>query len=234
MSDRRFIPAAGKRWLTPLFDPALRLTMRERRWRPRLVEEAVATGPATILDVGCGTGTLTVQLARRAPDARVIGLDGDPEILERARAKSQWANVGLELLEAMADEIPLDDASVECCVTTLVLHHLAPDAKARALAEMRRVLTPGGRLLIADYGRPQDPLMRFGFGSVQLLDGFASTRPHVAGELPSLIGHAGFTVQTLGRLRTLTGTLELLAATPNHAVRRGALRADERADVSLC
>jgi ubiquinone/menaquinone biosynthesis C-methylase UbiE len=89
MSEDRYVPAAGGRLLTPFFDPVMRVTTREWRWRGEVVDLALAPSPATLLDVGCGTGTLALQLARRAPDARVIGLDGDPEILTRAAAKAQ-------------------------------------------------------------------------------------------------------------------------------------------------
>jgi ubiquinone/menaquinone biosynthesis C-methylase UbiE len=212
MAEQRYIPAAGWRVLTPLFDPVMAVTTRERQWRGRVVDEVLTTNPATILDIGCGTGTLAVQLASRAPHARVIGLDADPHILRRAAVKARAADVDIELLRGMADEIGLDDASVDCAVSTLVFHHLAPDTKARALAEIKRVLSPGGRLVIADYGRPLDPLMRAAFLSVQLLDGFQTTRQHAAGQLPDLIAHAGFAVSTIDRLRTMTGTLELLAA----------------------
>jgi ubiquinone/menaquinone biosynthesis C-methylase UbiE len=201
--------------LTPLFDPVMAVTSRERHWRGKVVDEALATTPATILDVGCGTGTLAVQIAQRAPDARVIGLDGDPDILKRAAAKAHTAGVKVELVNGLADSIPLDGASVECAVSTLVFHHLAPDTKARALAEIGRVLRPGGRLVIADYGDPHDPLMRAAFLYVQLLDGFQNTRQHATGQLPDLIVEAGFSVRAIDRLRTISGTLELLAATPN-------------------
>jgi ubiquinone/menaquinone biosynthesis C-methylase UbiE len=215
MADQRYIPAAGWRLLTPLFDPVMAVTTRERHWRTKVVDAALAPGPATILDIGCGTGTLAVQLARRAPHSRVIGLDGDPDILTRAAAKAQAAGVNVELLCGMADAIALDDASVDCAVSTLVFHHLAPDTKGRALAEIRRVLRPGGRLVIADYGGPHDPVMRVAFLYVQLLDGFHSTRQHAAGQLPDLIAEAGFSITMLGRLRTISGTIELLAATPS-------------------
>jgi SAM-dependent methyltransferase len=101
-----------------------------------------------------------------------------------------------------------------------VFHHLAPDTKARALAEVRRVLRPGGRLVIADYGGPRDPLMRAAFLCVQFLDGFQGTRQHAAGKLPELIAQAGFDVHTIDRLRTLSGALELLAATPTMPPRK--------------
>jgi len=223
MGEGRYIPAAGWRLLTPLFDPVMAVTTRERRWRSEVVDEVLETSPATILDVGCGTGTLLVQLARRAPKVRVIGLDGDPDILERAAAKAHAAAADVELVNGLADSIPLEGASVDCAVSTLVFHHLAPETKRRALEEIRRVLRPGGRLVIADYGGPHDPLMRAAFLYVQLLDGFQSTRQHAAGELPDLISDAGFTVETIDRLRTLSGTLELLTATPNAPRRKLAM-----------
>ncbi len=213
MAKERYVPAAGRRFLAPLFDPVMAVTTRAQRWRGRLVAETLATNPTTILDVGCGTGTLAVLLARRVPRARVIGLDGDPDILQRAAAKAEAAEVEVELLEATADAIPLADAAVDCVVSSLVFHHLAPETKAHTLAEIRRVLRPSGRLIIADYGRPQDPLTRIAFLYVQLLDGFANTRQHAAGELPCLIANAGFNVKTINRLRTASGTLDLLAAT---------------------
>lgn len=94
---------------------------------------------------------------------------------------------------------------------------LSLDAKRRALTEARRVLRPAGRLLIADWGRAHDPVMRIAFTAVQLLDGFQTTRPHASGELPGLIEAAGFAVRPLDRVRTMWGTLDLLAATPTQA-----------------
>lgn len=218
MPAERYVPAAGRSWLTPLFDPVMALTTREQRWRGRVAAESLANRPTTILDVGCGTGTLAVLLAQRANRARVIGLDGDPDILLRAAAKVHEAGANVEMLSGMADAIPLEDATVDCAISTLVFHHLAPDTKVRALAEIRRVLRPSGRLIIVDYGRPRDPLQRMAFLYVQLLDGFENTRQHPAGGLPLLIANAGFNVRVIDRLRTISGTIELLAASPNSAV----------------
>jgi ubiquinone/menaquinone biosynthesis C-methylase UbiE len=213
VSDR-YVPAAGHRLFTPIYDAVNSATMRQGRWRPLLVERAISSDPRPrILDLGCGTGAMALAIARHSPTAALMGVDGDPDVLERARAKAVAAGVELELHEALADCLPLSDASVDCVVSTLLFHHLAPPVKRGALSEARRVLVPGGRLLICDVGRAQDPLMRAAFFGVQLLDGFPNTREHVRGELPKIVSRAGFSaVRVFGRCRTGGGTLELIEA----------------------
>jgi ubiquinone/menaquinone biosynthesis C-methylase UbiE len=213
VSDR-YVPAAGRAIFTPLYDAVNAVTMRQGRWRPRLVERALTGAvPTRILDLGCGTGAMTLALARACPNATVIGVDGDPEVLARAQAKAHSEGIELELHEALADRLPLPDGDVQCVLSTLMFHHLAPAVKHDALTEVRRVLEPGGRLLICDVGRAGDPLMRGVFFAVQLLDGFANTRAHARGELPEIVSHAGFShVTVFARYRTGGGMLELIEA----------------------
>lgn len=210
----RYVPAAGRHRLTGLYDPVVAVVMRERRFRDRLVDEVLFTRPRTILDIGCGTGTLAIMLARRAPGIEVTGLDGDPEILQRAARKALRSGAAVRWLMGMARAIPLADDSVECVVSSLVFHHLQPEAKVAALREIARVLRPDGRLMIADWGRPQDFVMRVAFLALQLLDGFSTTRQHAAGEFPRLVADAGFDVAVTGQMRTILGTLEFLTARP--------------------
>jgi ubiquinone/menaquinone biosynthesis C-methylase UbiE len=208
VTDARFVPAAGRRGLTALYDPAMALTMREGAWRPLLVEATVSGLPrrGTIVDVGAGTGRLALRLMQARPDADVTAIDGDPDVLRRAAVKGVRGRLGL------ADDLPLDDRSADRVVMSLLLHHLDRAAKLDALREARRVLAPGGRLHVADWGRP-DPFTRAGFLGLQLLDGFPGTRDHAAGRLPGLIGEAGFdAVTTTDRFRTFWGRLELLSA----------------------
>lgn len=209
-----YVTAAGRFGFTGLYDASIALTMREVRWRPVLRDRVLATVPAggRVLDVGAGTGTLAIALGSARPDVEVIGIDGDPEILALARAKPGAGAVRFE--QGLAGQLELPDASVDAAVMTLVLHHLAPDAKRRALADLARVLRPGGQLHVADWGRPATPLLRAAFFALQLIDGFEGTRDHAAGRLPVLVREVGFQkVHRYGRLRTVWGTLELLAAT---------------------
>ena len=92
MADR-YIPALGHAWLTGLYDPVLRITMREATFKSRLVAQADLRPGHRVLDIGCGTATLTIEIKRSQPAAEVVGLDGDPEVLRRAAAYLGQANL---------------------------------------------------------------------------------------------------------------------------------------------
>jgi ubiquinone/menaquinone biosynthesis C-methylase UbiE len=210
---KRFVPAAGRRGLTRFYDATIALTMRERLFRGRLAEQVLAglTDSGRIVDVGAGTGTLAIALSAAAPGATMVGVDPDPEV--QAIAKGKEGAGAVEWLSGFGDRLPLEDGSCERVVMSLLLHHLDAAAKRAALAEARRVLRPGGRIHIADWGKAQDPLMRSTFFVLQLIDGFDGTRDHVAGRLPGFVEEAGFgAVRRNDRLRTGWGTLELLSA----------------------
>lgn len=206
-----YVPAAGRESLTRFYDLGIRLTMREGRWRSWLASAAVEGNPGVILDIGCGTGTLTIAMAART-SAAVIGLDGDPAILDLARRKQGSDRV--EWREGLADNLPFDDDSVDCVVTTLVMHHVPRHTKLAALAEIKRVLRPGGTLLLGDWGKSHGPGMRAAFFALQCLDGFTNTADNVAGLVPDYVADAGFTgVDRIKRLRTVAGSFEILRAT---------------------
>jgi ubiquinone/menaquinone biosynthesis C-methylase UbiE len=209
-----FIPALRFSALTRFYDPVVRLTTRERRVKQALVEAAAIPEGATILDLGCGTGTLTVWLKQQHPNTRVIGLDADPVILAIARGKAEQASVDVEFIEANAIDIPLPENSAQRVVSSLFFHHLLLDQKAEVLSEIFRVLAPDGELHISDWGEPSNPLMRAAFFFVQILDGFATTRDSVEGRLPGLVEAAGAQhVRNYDHFDTVLGTLRLLQAT---------------------
>jgi len=214
MAGRRqpFVPALRFDALTRLYDPVVAITSREKGFKRRLLEHARIKDGESVLDLACGTGTLAIEVKKDAPKAKVSAIDGDRSILTRARAKAKEAGVKIEFQRGLSNELPYEARSFDVVVSTLFFHHLTDEAKADSAEEIRRVLRLGGRVLIADWGRPQDPVMRAMFLNVQVLDGFRNTSSSVAGKLPEFLREAGLKrVSVLDRMRTPLGTIEIVS-----------------------
>ena len=136
-----------------------------------------------VADLGCGPGELLDALSAKAQ--RLIGVDASPAMLEIARKKPRLAGASLRVGEL--EHLPLADGEARAAVMSLTLHHLS-DPRA-ALAEAGRVVAPGGVLVVADYLKHENELMRERFGDRWL--GFSSQ------EVSSWLDRAGFTVERI-------------------------------------
>jgi ubiquinone/menaquinone biosynthesis C-methylase UbiE len=131
----------------------LLLLGRERAFRERLVDLARVGPGDVVLDVGCGTGTLAIAAKRRVgPSGSVHGIDASPEMIARATAKAARAGVDVTFRTGVVEALPYADASVDVVLSTLMLHHLPRKARQACAREIRRVLRPGGRVLVVDFG----------------------------------------------------------------------------------
>ena len=208
-----YVPALGYDWLTAIYDPVVQLATRDTLVKRRLIEQANLDHGMKVLDLASGTGTLSVMIKQSMSSVDVTGVDGDPKIIKIAQTKAKAANVRVDFDQALATELPYPDDSFHRVVSTLFFHHLNRSAKAEALSEVFRVLMPGGRLIVADWGKPTGLLMRLLFYPIRWLDGFETTQDNVEGRLPAMIGEAGFdNVQTLRSINTVFGTLALYCA----------------------
>jgi ubiquinone/menaquinone biosynthesis C-methylase UbiE len=208
-SHSHFIPAAGHDRLLPLYDP-LNWLLRTDRHRAWLVDTAAIHAGERVLDLGCGTGALSLALKARHPEAAVHALDPDPKALARARAKATDAGLSVAFEQGFADALPYPDASFDHVVSSLVLHHLEPAQKDAAFREVARVLAPGGALHVLDFGPPSGALSR---ALTHLLHRGESVGDQLAGRLPERMGRAGLVgVAELGRRTTPLGSLSLYAA----------------------
>ncbi len=158
---------------------------RERAFRERELDLARLTAGESVLDVGCGTGTLAIAAARRVGETgAVVGVDPSPELLARARRKARRARVDAGFETAHGEELPFADASFDLVLSSLVFHHLSHDVLRSSAQEIRRVLRPGGRLLAVDIGGQQEDGKRTmhapqgGRGTFDL-DNVAEGLPHV-------------------------------------------------------
>lgn len=123
---------------------------REPAIRRRTVELAGIREGEDVLDVGCGTGTLTIAAKRRAGSGAVRGIDASPEMIHVARDKAARQHVDVEFQVALIEALPFPDASFDVILSSLMLHHLPDDLKRKGFLEIRRVLRPDGRLLAVD------------------------------------------------------------------------------------
>jgi ubiquinone/menaquinone biosynthesis C-methylase UbiE len=111
---------------------------------------------AAVLDVGCGTGTLAMEVARRWSAGRVAGIDPSTEQIARARKKAARRNVPIEFQVGVIEQLPFPEATFDVVFSTLMMHHLPAPLKRQGLSEIARVLKPGGRLVIADFTHKQE------------------------------------------------------------------------------
>ena len=149
-----FIPGLSDPRLTRFYDPVMKWVFWEEFLRRPLVDVVQAAPGHTIIDVGCGTGTLTIALAQVAPKATVIGLDIDDAMLVQAHTKVAKAGRGPTLVQGSAGALPWATGSIDTVVASMMVHHLPTAQKEALFAEARRVLSPDGSFFLLDFNAP--------------------------------------------------------------------------------
>lgn len=155
---RRYsMPSAG------IYDWVTGLLFRGRYTEIAREIAAAAPASATVLDVGCGPAEILVRLARLSPTLRLTGVDIDAPMIDRARRKAARAGVSPTFVVADAASLPFEDGSFDLVVSSFAIHHW-PDPHA-GLAEIMRVVKPGGRAIIWDIASPMAMVEAHGAGS---------------------------------------------------------------------
>jgi ubiquinone/menaquinone biosynthesis C-methylase UbiE len=126
-----------------------------RRLRALTIDLALLKPGENILDVGCGTGGVTIPAKQCVGAAgRVAGIDPAPEMIAVAQHKAQRKGLEIVFRIGVIEALPYPDASFDVVTSSLMMHHLPAHVQVKGLAEIYRVLKPGGRLLIADLLGP--------------------------------------------------------------------------------
>jgi ubiquinone/menaquinone biosynthesis C-methylase UbiE len=179
----------GSRAYDLFFGRLIRTTDAELLWHA-----GVAPGDH-LLDVGTGPGYLALAASRLVgPDGVAVGIDASPEMIDRARTLAARKDSQASYLVATAESLPFADGSFDVVVSRLVLHHLPVGVRDLALAEMMRVLKPGGRLVIVDLASPAAK------SAHHLVAAFMGNRPSGRATLGAEVSQAGFTQLASGRL----------------------------------
>lgn len=211
VKNEKYIPALSYDLLTPLYDPVVRLTTREGEVKKALIEQSKIETARRVLDLACGTGTLTVLIKNAAPQAEVVGIDADQKILEIAEAKAKKAGVDVRFQKELSFDLPYPNESFDRVFSSLFFHHLTRENKLETFGEVRRVLKSGGEFHIADWGLPANFAMRFASYFIQLLDGFETTGDNFNGLLPEQLKDAGFeAIEETNYFNSAFGTIRLL------------------------
>ena len=169
-----------------------------RRLHRRVIERAAIARGDRVLDVGCGPGRLTLDAARAAgPTGETVGLDASREMIALATHKGVAAGSPASFRVAAIEAIPAADDHFDVVLASLMLHHLPDALLRRALAEVRRVLRPGGRVIVLELkGMPGH-----GLGHLLCVLGLRRGSEH-AEHLRARLREAGFeavTVEPAGR-----------------------------------
>ena len=216
-AQSNYIPALKYNWLTQFYDGLINTFLREKTFKSKLIESFKSRNPKHILDIGCGTATLSLMMENSFPEACVTGLDGDDQILAIAKEKAGRAQSKIRFIQAMSYNVPVSANLFDVVTSSLMLHHLNALDKEKTLEEVYRVLQPNGTIAIADWGKPSNFLMRFVFYIVQFLDGFETTTDNVKGKIPEYLINAGFNeVKEIGKIDTILGTVSIYQGKKPH------------------
>lgn len=209
-SSRTYLPAAGRDWLLPFYDPVVRLLGGDAA-RKALLDQAALRPNQRVLEVGCGTGTLVIQIKHLHPRIEVTGLDPDPKALARARRKAARANVAIQFDIGVAGELTYPAASFDRVFSSFMFHHLPADEKVKMLSEARRVLKGDGELDMLDFEGPEDKSHSF---LAHLLHSNQRLKDNSESALVSLMRRCGFAdARKVGRRAMLFGGAAYYRAT---------------------
>lgn len=206
--ETKFIPALGFPFLTPIYDKIVGLFLPEKKLRTKLNLLLDLKPTQTVLDFGAGTGSQSIALKTLFPEVNIIALDIDPVIKEIAIRKFAKSSLKIQFDLYDGETFQYQNNYFDNVMSFLVFHHLNKKQKQIALKEIYRVLKPNGKLVIADFGKPANSLMRLCFFIEQFIDGFESTGDSAKGKIVEYMEQCCFIdVKTHSYINTVGGTI---------------------------
>ena len=206
-TNEEYIPALSYRFLTPFYDFIQKFIVRDVRYKSMLIDQAGLQPGHSVLDLGCGTGTLAIMVKQAQPSAEVTGLDADPDMLKVARYKSGERKAHVKFDVGFTNKLPYLDASIDRILSSIMIHHLKTPDKESTAREVFRVLKPGGQLHIIDFGKPYT---WYGQMLGPFLHKFEEANDNIDGKLPEIFGAPGLKTEITGHFWTFFGDLDFM------------------------
>ena len=198
----------GPSWMTGAYDPLIARWPAGQRMRAAVIGALDPAPGKRLLELGCGSGRLAIEIKRRCPDAAITGVDGNQDILAIARDRATKAGAQIDFRLGDITSCPLS-GPYDCAYSTLVLHHLTLDAKQQVFRRVRELLVDGGIFVIADFsshhGSGQAILSRVS----TLVDSIGSKQPHRDGRFENAVRDAFPDVRSLASIPSMFGTIEV-------------------------
>jgi ubiquinone/menaquinone biosynthesis C-methylase UbiE len=178
-----------------------------------LISQVDLNNHQKILDLACGTGTLSIGIKKRIPGAEIFAIDADEKILKMARKKAEKFDAKINFNRGFSDQLPYPDESFDLVFSTLSFHHLMLEGKIKTIKEILRVLKNDGKFHIADYGFPLGRSQKVFSNFIRIIDGKETTADNLNGRLGFLMEENGFAkVERTGHFNTILGTIRLFRA----------------------
>lgn len=181
---KKGIPIKAGALLYDLYTPT-----EKSRYRKKIISYADLKSGERVLEVGCGTGTLSLLAKRRVDDGEVIGLDLSPKMVKQAEKKSEKYKLDIKFIEGSIDHLPFPENYFDVVLSSWMFHHLPIKIKREGLKEIHRVLKNGGRFLFFDFSKPKNVL---GYMIAPLFIWTDFLRVHIFGDITSYFKESGF------------------------------------------
>ncbi|MBU0560970.1 MAG: class I SAM-dependent methyltransferase [Bacteroidetes bacterium] len=202
--------------LTKIYDWLIKVWLREKQFKEVAIETMKLSKNDTVLDLACGTATLLIMIKQKFPDVQVYGIDGDENILKIAEQKTKQLDVDVKLEKGLSYALPYPNGMFDKIITSLFFHHLTDRQKLDTILEIKRVLKSDGILVVADWGKPKNTLMKLGSLIVQAFDGFEVTSTNMNGKLTKFFTDNGFAnMFTIKCFNTILGTIYIYKFSKN-------------------
>jgi ubiquinone/menaquinone biosynthesis C-methylase UbiE len=198
----------GPAWMTAAYDPLTARWPAGNKMRSTVIDALDPAPGQRLLELGCGSGRLAIEIKRRCPDVSITAVDGNRDIFAIAQDRAKKA--GVEINFALGDftTCPLE-GKYDLVYSTLVLHHLTLEAKQQVFARIRDLFAEGGSFVIADFSRHSGSGQAIMSRVSTLVDTLSAKGPHFDGRFEAAL-HEGFVdVRSLGQIPSVFGTIEV-------------------------